>query len=295
MAEDAPWTFGRLLQWTANYLKEHGSESPRLDAEVLLAHVCSCQRIELYTRFEELASDDLKTQFRELVKRRAQGVPVAYLVGYKEFYSLRFRVSPDVLIPRPETEFILIGLFDGVKLRGAVSGGLQIADVGTGSGCLAITAARHLPTAQVTAIDLQPAALEIAQLNAQDHQVADRIQFVQSDLFDRIPENQRFDFIISNPPYIGLIEKGSLPRDVIEHEPHSALFAGDDGLDVLHRLLAQAAERLVPGGYLLTEIDPRQTPALTQQLNSLGGFEEPKWIEDLDKRPRVLQVRRRNG
>lgn len=293
MADDAPWTFGRLLQWTTNYLKEHGSESPRLDAEVLLAHVCQCQRIELYTRFEETASDTLRTQFRDLVKRRAQGTPVAYLVGYKEFYSLRFQVTPDVLIPRPETEFVLIGLFDGVKTRGSMQDAVEIIDIGTGSGCLAITAAKQLPHAQVTAVDIQPAALEVARRNAREHQVDGRLEFIQSDLFDEVPLERTFDFVISNPPYIGWNEKTTLPRDVVEHEPHTALFAGDDGLDVLRRLLAQSVHRIRPGGYLLSEIDPRQSQPLADELASLACFDEPTFIDDLDKRPRVLRVRKK--
>lgn len=292
MADDAPWTFGRLLQWTTNYLKEHHSDSPRLDAEVLLAHVCQCQRIELYTRFEEPASDALRTQFRDLVKRRAQGTPVAYLVGYKEFYSLRFQVTPDVLIPRPETEFVLIGLFDCVKIHGTMQDALDVVDVGTGSGCLAVTAARQLPSARFMAIDIQSAALEVARRNAREHQVEERIEFIESDLFDRVATDRTFDYIISNPPYIATNEKPTLPRDVVDHEPHTALFAGEDGLDVLRRLIAQAVERLRPGGYLLSEIDPRQSQPLVALLASIGGFEAPKFIDDLDKRPRVLQVRK---
>ncbi len=153
MNETDSWTVGRLLQWTTDYLQEHGADNPRLDAEVLLAHARGCPRIELYTAFGAVADEDLRTEFRELVKRRAKGTPVAYLVGYREFYSLRFRVTPDVLIPRPETEFVLITLLDLIKEAGQLDHPLRIADVGTGSGNLAVAIA--VPTyhsAQVTAI-----------------------------------------------------------------------------------------------------------------------------------------------
>ncbi len=182
MSSSAPWTVGRLLQWTADYLKSHGSESPRLDAEVLLAKVLGCQRIQLYTAFDNEPSEEVRAAFRELVRRRAEGAPVAYLVGHREFYSLDFRVTPDVLIPRPETELLVIALLDLAKTR-PVGGKLTIADVGTGSGIIAVCAAKHLPGCRVTAIDTSPAALEVAKSNAEKHGVLGRIEFIQSDLF----------------------------------------------------------------------------------------------------------------
>src|SRR5262245_27728685 len=147
MSSSEPWTIGRLLQWTTGYLKEHGSESPRLDAEVLLAHALGAERIMLYARFAEEASEAVRAAYRELVKQRAAGKPVAYLVGYREFYSLDFAVTPDVLIPRPETEFVVIGLLDAAKSQPPARRdvGFEIADVGTGSGILAVCAALKLP------------------------------------------------------------------------------------------------------------------------------------------------------
>src|SRR5262245_51907041 len=143
MSQSDSWTIGRLLGWTADYLAQHGSDSPRLDAEVLLAYARSCKRIELYTSFEELAADELRTRFRELVRRRAEGVPVAYLVGHREFFSLDFRVTPDVLIPRPETELVVVTLLDQIKATGPLDRPLAIADVGTGSGVIGITVAKR--------------------------------------------------------------------------------------------------------------------------------------------------------
>src|SRR5215213_3710659 len=177
---DEPWTVGRLLKWTVDYLAKHGAENPRLDAEVLLAHARNCRRIDLYTAFGEVANEETRTAFRELVKRRAAGMPVAYLVGHREFYSLDFEVNPDVLIPRPETESLVVALLDSVKQRATAGTTVTIADVGTGSGILAICAAKFVPTAQVTAIDISPAALAVAKRNAERHKVADRITFVEA-------------------------------------------------------------------------------------------------------------------
>ncbi len=175
MTTTEPWTVMRLLQWTEEYLAQRHSDSPRLDAEVLLATARGCDRISLYTAYHEVADEPTRTAFRELVRRRSEGTPVAYLVGYREFFSRRFRVTPDVLIPRPETEFVLIEMLDRAKSKS--SSNLRIADVGTGSGILAISAALELPTSALTAIDISEAALAVAKANAADHQVTERIQF----------------------------------------------------------------------------------------------------------------------
>src|SRR4029079_17971183 len=198
---DQPWTIGRLLSWTVDYLGKHGAENPRLDAEVLLAEARGCRRIDLYAAYGEVASEETRTAFRELVRRRAEGTPVAYLVGRREFYSLDFEVNSDVLIPRPETELLVVALLDRVKKQGAGGWGLgtgdpasapvsspqspvplQIADVGTGSGILAICAAKYVPNSRVTAIDISPAALAVARRNAERHGVADRITFVAGNI-----------------------------------------------------------------------------------------------------------------
>src|SRR5215471_7417879 len=156
MSQSEPWTIGRLLTWTTDYLKQHGADSPRLDAEVLLAEARGCKRIELYTAFAEIADEQTRTAFRELVRRRAEGTPVAYLVGKREFFSLSFRVTPDVLIPRPETETLIVRLLDlaNQEIAGVGQGETKILDVGTGSGIIPISAAKHLPNAQITAVDI---------------------------------------------------------------------------------------------------------------------------------------------
>ena len=322
------WTVGRLLQWTTDYLKAHGSESPRLDAEVLLAQSLGCQRIELYTTFDETPSEESRAAFRELVRRRAEGTPVAYLVGRREFYSLSFRVTPDVLIPRPETELLVVSLLDLAKSYSPLSSGetpktcsplpsgetpttcsplllgegpgvraagreLTIADIGTGSGAIAVCLAKHLPTCRVTAIDLSSAALAVAQENAKHHGVSERIEFVESDLFAAVPPDRRFDFIVSNPPYVKAAELDGLAPDVRKYEPRMALLAGPRGTEVIERLIPQAADRLQPGGHLLMEISPTIAAAVQALLESDARFELGPTIKDLARLPRVAQARRR--
>jgi release factor glutamine methyltransferase len=256
---EEPWTIGRLLSWTVDYLGRHGAENPRLDAEVLLAEARGCRRIDLYAAYGEPAADEVRTAFRELVRRRAAGTPVAYLVGRREFYALEFEVTPDVLIPRPETELLVVALLDYVKQRAAgeeEGRSIRIADVGTGSGVLAVCAAKCIRHVCVTAIDISAAALAVARRNAQRHGVEDRIEFVESDLFASLPAERAFDYIVSNPPYVSTAEMANLAPHVRNEEPHVALHAGERGTEVIERLIQQAAQRLTPGGAVLIEVSP---------------------------------------
>ncbi len=288
MPETETWTIGRLLSWTADYLKEHQSASPRLDAEVLLAEALECRRIDLYTRFDETPDDDARTSFRGFVRRRAEGTPVAYLVGRREFYSLSFRVTADVLIPRPETELLVVALLDLARSR-PVGKEISIADVGTGSGIVAICAAKQLPNCRVTAIDVSPAALAVARENATEHGVTERIDLVESDLFAAVDPQQRFDFIVSNPPYVTTAELAALSPDVRNFEPYRALAAGQQGVDVIERLIRQAGDRLHGGGHLLFEVSPTVHDAARSLLESDERFTPGETIKDLARLPRVVQ------
>ncbi len=286
------WTVGRLLEWTATFLRERGSETPRLDSEVMLAEALGCERIDLYTSFDRDPGDEVRTAFRELVRRRAEGMPVAYLVGHREFYSLPFRVTSAVLIPRPETEFVVITLLDVVKDRPQGAPPAVIADVGTGSGVLAVCAALHVPNARVTAIDISPAALEIARANAQSHAVADRIKFVESDLFSAAGAEQ-FDYIVSNPPYVTSAEMDALPVDVRNYEPHQALDGGPTGAEIIERLAHQAEQRLVSGGYFICEISPMLKSAVASILAASEHWEPCQFVNDLAGLTRVVKARRK--
>jgi release factor glutamine methyltransferase len=285
------WTVGRLLQWTTDYLRQHGSDSPRLDAEVLLAEALRCERIMLYTAFDSVPDDAVRTAFRDLVRRRAEGTPVAYLVGRREFYSLSFRVTPDVLIPRPETEFLVIALVDLARERPS-GAPIDVCDVGTGSGIVAICAARHLPNVRVTALDISPAALDVARANAADHGVEDRIEWLASDLFSAVPPGREFDFVVSNPPYVTEADMASLARDVRQYEPRAALVAGPRGTEIIAALIPQAAERLREGGYLLVEISPGLEEPVRALLRADGRFEVADTINDLARLPRVVRAKR---
>jgi release factor glutamine methyltransferase len=291
MAEE--WTIGRLLQWTTDYLKQHGAQSPRLEAEVLLAHARGCKRVELYTSFAEPADEALRTKFRALVKRRAEGVPFAYLVGQREFYSLPFRVTPDVLIPRPETELVVMTLLDLIKARGAIDRPTDVADVGTGSGVIGASVARHAPGARVVAIDVSAAALAVARDNARRLGVAERMEFVESDLFGAIGPERQFDFVASNPPYVTSQEFLALEREIREHEPEIALVAGASGTSVIERLIPQAAERLRPGGSLLLEISPMLQERVEALVAADERLELGSTVKDSAGLARVVQARRR--
>ena len=293
MSETEAWTVGRLLVWTTDYLKRHGSDSPRLDAEVLLAESLGCRRIELYTAFDSVPGQRVRTAFRDLVRRRAEGRPVAYLVGRREFYSLSFRVTPDVLIPRPETELLVVALLELARAPAGRAPTITICDVGTGSGVIAVSAAKHLPGARVTALDVSPAALAVARANAAEHGVQEQVELIESDLFSAVPPERRFDFVVSNPPYVSEAEIASLPRDVREFEPRQALVAGPCGTEVIESLVPQAAERLNPGGHLLLEINPALHDAVQALLEADGRFEPGPTVKDLARLPRVVQAKRK--
>ena len=280
------WTVGRLLEWTTGWLRGREADSPRLDAEVLLASVLGCQRIELYTRFDEVVADEPRAAFRELVKRRGPGAPVAYLTGTKEFFSLSFRVTRDVLVPRPETESLVVRSLD--LCRGLA--GARIVDVGTGSGAIAVVLARHLPGASITAIDISPQAVAVARENVEAHGVADRVRVLEGDLLSGLPEEETFDLIVSNPPYIREDEFAGLPRDVRDFEPRGALVAGPRGVEPLERLAGMAADRLVTGGWLLVEIGPQR--ASEEVLAAAPHLQAASTLPDDAGIPRIVQARR---
>lgn len=221
---------------------------------------------------------------RDLVKRRAQAEPVAYLIGRKEFYSLDFHVNSSVLIPRPETETLVMELIERARAMNAP----RILDLGTGSGCIAITTAVHLPTADVTAVDISPEALQVAGGNAEQHKVSERVHFRQGDLYAPLSPEEQFDFIVSNPPYIPQSEMAELMADVRKHEPALALDGGAEGLEVITRLVGGASSRITPGGWILLEIDPPQSAAVQQMLSQSSDFEKIQPIKDLAGEHRVI-------
>ena len=287
MSDDV-WTVGRLLTWTTEWLGARDSDSPRLDAEVLLAHVRGCPRIALYTAFGTPVSDQERGRFRELVKRRGEGEPVAYLVGSREFFSLPFSVTKDVLVPRPETEGLVVRSIDLCKAAAAP----RIIDVGTGSGAIAVTLATRLPKATIGATDIYSAAIAVARANAEHHGVANRITFVQCDLMSDPRAAGPWNVIVSNPPYVREDEFEALPRDVRLHEPRTALVSGPTGVEVVERLVAAALAALAPGGWLLVEIGPAVVAAAEAAIARQPGLLPEATLKDMAGLPRIVQARR---
>src|SRR5262245_5085664 len=281
------WTLGRLLEWTTKYFQEKSTDFPRLDAEVLLAHALGCPRIMLYTRYEEPAADELRNKFKGLVRQRVEGCPVAYLVGRKEFFSLEFAVNPAVLIPRPDTEILVMEAVQRAKAAAAPA----VLDVGTGSGAIAVAVAKNVPAAQVTATDISREALEVARQNAAKHGVAERIRLLHGDLLAPVPQADTFDLILSNPPYIPTDALPLLPPGVRDYEPKLALDGGSGGYQAIDRLLDQARARLTPGGSVLVEIGAAQEAAV-RQLFQKYGYTDVATVQDYAGHPRVLRAKR---
>lgn len=284
-ASENRWTIKRMLDWTTDFFRDHQAGHPRLEAEILLAEALACERIQLYTRFDEEPDESTRRRFRDWVSRRSKGEPVAYLVGHREFFSLKFLVNSSVLIPRPETEHVVSEALDFLRQRTQPA---QVVDVGTGSGNIIIAIAKHAPTALLTATDISPAALDVARSNAELHKVQPRIHFIESDLLASVSQPTMFDLIASNPPYIGTSEKGTVQPSVANYEPYTALFSGTDGCETIGRLIDVAAKRLVSGGRLIFELSPFIAARCRQMAVDHGSFTDIKLVKDYSGHQRVL-------
>jgi release factor glutamine methyltransferase len=268
--------------------------SAPLAAELLLMHVLGKDRAFLYAHPEYALDADQAARFSELIEQRAAGMPVQYLTGRQEFWGLEFEVNPSVLIPRPETEHVVEVALARLGARRADP--LTVADAGTGSGCLAVALARELPQARILATDISTAALEVASRNAARNGVAARIEFRRANFLrtywpDARPAKRCFDLIVSNPPYIGLDEAASLPREILEHEPREALFAGAEGMDAYPRLIAQAESLMKSGGWLIVELGHKSAPRVAPLLQNASWLDAA--IErDLAGIDRVISAQR---
>lgn len=297
MTAQSAWTIGRLIEWSTAYLKEHGSPSPRLDAELLLAKSLDLTRIQLYTGWDKPLNSSEREPFRKGLQRRASGEPVAYITGLKEFMGLSLAVSRDVLIPRPDTEVLVEAALADARQRLQRSDGsaLRILDVGTGSGCIALACASALTGAEVEAWDLSTAALAQAKANAERLGI-NTLRLLQQDALEascwtEAKGEPGFDLILSNPPYIGNAEAKDLPVSVVDFEPAAALFAGEDGLDFYRVFAALAHHRLKPGGAIFVEIGATQKAAVLD-LFAQHGWQDLKVLRDYDKHERVITAAR---
>ena len=277
---------GRLLERGASELERVGVADSRFQAELLLRHALGCSRESLLARLNEPVPAEASGHFFQLVERRRGRVPVQYVVGTQEFYGLSFRVTPAVLIPRPESE----GLVDQAVAELGETSAPRIVDVGCGSGCLAVAIAHTLPDAELVAIDASPAALAIARENALRHGVASRIAFLEGDLLEPLP-TVAVDAIVSNPPYIPDGELDSLEPEVSEHEPRQALSGGEDGLSVIARLLPQASHALRSGGILFLEIGHDQDGRVRELVHG-ASLEHLRTVPDLAGIPRIVVAKK---
>jgi release factor glutamine methyltransferase len=279
-------TVGDAITWGAELLDE--SDAPilnsRADATLLLRSVLDIPHAELLAYRERPLITAQTEQFNARIQQRRTGKPIQYITGEQEFFGLTFRVTPDVLIPRPETEHLVEAAIARLQNHPAP----RIADVGTGSGCIAVALAHALPHAEIVALDISTAALATAKQNAARNRVAQRIHFFESDLLSAVIEEQ-FDVIVSNPPYVSEKERKTLPVEVRDYEPAQALFAGPTGLEIYPRLIAQAAPLLAPDGWLLMEIGQGQRDAVASMLQAWQSVE---FLSDLQSIPRVAIARK---
>jgi release factor glutamine methyltransferase len=275
------WTVRTVLGWTTEYLAKRGIDSPRLTAEMLLAHALRLSRVYLYTDLDRPLVKAERAGFRSLIERRAAGEPTHYLIGAREFYNRSFAVDPRVLIPRPETELLVESVLRAVpKDRSS-----QLLDVCTGSGCIAVSLAAERPQASVWATELSTDACEVARANALANKVDGRIKVLQGDLFEPLAPGVRFDAVVSNPPYVSSGEIAGLSAEV-RREPLTALDGGADGLALLRRIIAGAGSRLKPGGLLALEIGEKQGEAVLDLLRR-AGYANARIEKDLARLDRL--------
>jgi len=268
----------RLLNWTKDYLARAGLDEPRLAAEVLLAHVLGCQRIDLYTRFSYEPTPEQLDAFRQLVQRAHKLEPVAYLVGEKEFYSLRFKVTPDVLVPRAETEMLVAEAVSHLSRLGRPG---RVWDACTGSGCIAVATASCVKDALVLATDISPSAIAMAEENAAVNKVADRVRCRVANLLT-LPEDcadlKDFDVITANPPYVA---DNQMVTETVLHEPSIAVHAGPEGLDFIRPIVSDAPKFLAAGGILVMEYGYAQADDVRDLIVATGAFQEPRILKDV--------------
>jgi len=318
----AEWTIGRLIEWTRGFFDKKGIPQPRLEAEILLAYVLGLERIALYMQYDQPVEAAARDRFRDLVKRRADREPTRYLVGTCEFLSLALKVTPDCLIPRPETEQLVEEVLRLAGLRHrpapalgsaaedyhsvAGAGGdtpapaatapaeVTAIDLCTGCGCVAIGLATSLPHARVTAADISAPALAVARENAEAHGLADRIVFLEGDLYAPLDaaDVQPADFLLANPPYVSESDWAGLEPEVRDHEPRGALVAGPQGTEIVERVLQGAPAYLKPGGRLLMEIGDQQGPAVKALAAAVRGLADVEVIKDYAGLDRILTARK---
>jgi len=289
------WIIKDLLTVTSDYLKKKDIDSPRLCAEVLLAYQLKTTRVKLYLNFDQPLNEKDINEFRALIQRRLTREPVQYITGVQEFWSMEFNVTPQVLIPRPETEILVeqaITILKDKKVQDE-KGTLSVLDIGTGSGAIAISIVSELPDVEIWATDVSGDALEVARGNASKHGLDAGIHFLKSDLFSSLNNmTQTFDLIVSNPPYIPLEDYDSLPPEVGQYEPRTALDGGEGGLLFINKLILEAKDCLKQGSWLLIEMAPFQTEKAMELAAQTGSYGEQKVVKDYSHKDRVVMAKK---
>jgi release factor glutamine methyltransferase len=302
-SHQAPWTVLAILRRTAAYFQEKDVSEPRASAEVLLAHALGITRLDLYLKHDQPLTPEELSRFRDLVKRRADGEPVAYLTGHKEFWSLDFTVSPAVLIPRPETEILVEAVLEAMRESGQgpqptknqkpkTKNHFWGLEIGVGSGAVVTVLAKELPDMSWIGLDLSHEALNVARKNARRHEVEERIHFLQGNLFTGLKPVPRFALIVANLPYVSEPEWQTLPRDIRFYEPKEALVGGVDGLALLKPMAREAHRYLKPGGWLALEVGPGQAEIISELLEKVGAYDRLEVVRDFQGINRVVRARR---
>ena len=278
-----PWTIKKILDWTTEHFKKHRIEEPHLEAEILLAHALKTERIKLYIDFEKEPDRVALEVFKGYIARRIKREPAAYITGHKYFMSLDLKVTPDVLIPRPETELLIE---NAVELSRAFDQKISAIDIGTGSGAIAVSLAKFIDNIEVCATDSSKKALDVALENAKRHKVESKIKFLEADLFPK--DGRKFDIIISNPPYIRTADIGRLQPEVKDFEPTTALDGGPDGLEYYRRIIHAAGNYIKEGGFLMLEIGADQSMPVTGIINEKFKSKNVLVKKDLSGLDRVI-------